>query len=289
MLTRQIVDPYLALVVQLFLPCALPRQIMAHRHRHPEDQKFFRRLKQLFHVLEDEEAQPTRAGNPRPPQPPGIAEHGDPKTPPGVPRGGGEAQLTRAGNSHPPTPAGTAQAHGDPIAACPPRVLCRGGALGDNVAQNRNGTAGKGGAAREKTSPAPRSHGAVDVSIRASPSSCEDVTAFGAGERGTAAVGIAAAVPATAAPASGAAAAAHAAAPAAAPPPPAAAASDAAVDAAAARVSEKAIAADPEQGRGPINGRGGKCDGADVRIFCIWSRKGKSSSIGQITDPNFMI
>lgn len=29
---------------------------MAHRHRHPEDHSFFSRLKQLFHVLEEERA-----------------------------------------------------------------------------------------------------------------------------------------------------------------------------------------------------------------------------------------
>lgn len=228
---------------------------MAHRHRHPEDQKFFLRLEQLFHVLEDDEAQPTRAGNPRRPTPTTGTEateqaHGDRKTPSGVPRGGREAQPTaRAGNPRPPTPVtGTARAHGDPdpLAACPAGVLRGGGgALRENIEENENGTAGKGDAVRGKMTLAPRRHGAVDVPIRAAgPSSCESTADFGVKGRGAAA----------------------------------AAAAGAGVGACAddaARVGGKAIDADPERERDASSDRGGKCDGADVRIFCIWSRQGK--------------
>ena len=237
---------------------------MAHRHRHPEDQKFFRRLEQLFHVLEDEEAQPTRAGNPRPSAAAETTEqaYGDPYMASGVPHRGDEAQPTPAGNSHTPTPAGTAQAHGDPTAACPSVVLRGGGALGEIVNENGIANAGKGNVPKEDMTLSPRSHGAVDVAIRVvAPPSCENAAKVRERERGAAAAagagaGAGAASAATPTPAA----------------PFAASASDDA--AAAGRVAGKAIAADSELKREARNDRGGKCDGADVRIFCIWSRQG---------------
>lgn len=112
----------------------------------------------------------------------------------------------------------------------------------ENIEENENGTAGKGDAVRGKMTVVPRSHGAVDVPTRAAgPSSCENTAYFGVRGRGAAAAGAGAG----------------------------ACADD------AARVGGKTIAADPERERDASNGRGGKCDGADVRIFCIWSRQGK--------------
>ncbi|CAN0271564.1 unnamed protein product [Laminaria digitata] len=233
--------------------------------------------------------QPTRDyGNPHPPTPAGTTvEHalvGNPKTPSGVPRGGGGGgeQPTRDdGNPRPPTPAGTTkQARGGSTAAAACLsgiVIGVGGALRDSVEEEtERGTAsnsGDGDAARENvTSSSRRSDGAVDVAVSAGPSSCEEAGSLGVGKHVATAAAAAAAADADfeAAADPAAADAADPAAAAAVDPPPAAAA-------AAVRVGGKAITANPEQERGASSGRGGKCDGADVRIFCIWSRAGGKS------------
>lgn len=223
---------------------------MAHRHRHPEDQTFFRRLGELFHVLEDEGSQPT------------------------------------PGEDLPPlTSAASGRVHEDPTAACPPGVLPGGGALRDmaDVAdETKRGIAGRDDhdAARKKVASPSRSSSVVGDSTRAGFSSCEEATTFGIGERGAVATVVTTAAPVAGTDAGGgagggAAAIAAAFTPAAAPAAAPAASSVAPAAAAPARpaAARVAITADPEQERRASNGRAGKCDGADVRIFCIWSRR----------------